>query len=88
MPVDPAVIGILNTPGAVEYFSGNAHRMAACRALLELLAVPFPDWAQRDLSGRAAARRDVIAAFREEHRETLHQRTVRLASEAARSRTG
>lgn len=88
VPIDPAVIGILNTPGVVEYFSGNAHRLAAFRALLELLAIPFPRWAERNVSGRAAARRDLIAAFREEHRETLHERTMRMTSGLTRSRTG
>jgi hypothetical protein len=81
VPLDPAVLGILNHPGVVEYFSRNAHRMAACRALLELLSIPLPDWATRDISGRAAARRNVIAAFRADFPETLHQRTTRLNAE-------
>jgi hypothetical protein len=58
--------------------------MAAFRAVLELLSIPLPDWAKRDISGRAAARRNVIAAFREEHPETLHERTVRLNNERTR----
>lgn len=81
MTVDPAVIGILNHPGVIDYFSRNAHRMASFRALLELLSIPLPDWATRDISGRAANRRNVIAAFREEHPETLRQRTMRLQGE-------
>jgi hypothetical protein len=79
--IDPAVIGILSNPGVVEYFTGNAHRMAACRALLDLLSIPLPNWAKRDISGRAAARRNIIAAFREEHPESLHHRTMRLQTE-------
>jgi len=78
LTIDPAVAGLLNIPGVVEYFSPNAHRMAAFRAVLELLSIPLPDWATRDISGRAAARRNAIAAFRQDNPETLYERTVRL----------
>jgi hypothetical protein len=78
LTIDPAVAGLLNIPGVVEYFSPNAHRIAAFRAVLELLSIPLPDWAARDISGRAAARRKAIAAFREENPETLHERAVRI----------
>ena len=73
----------LNHPGAVEYFTRNAHRLAAVRALLQTLSLPFPDWAQREPSGRAATSRKIIAAFREDHPETLHQLTMRHSREAA-----
>jgi hypothetical protein len=86
--IDPAVLGILTNPGVVEYFSSNAHRMAACRALLDLLSIPLPDWATRDISGRAAARRNAIAAFRADNPETLHERTIRLNRGGARARSG
>src|SRR5437870_13591215 len=66
----------LNHPGAVDYFTRNAHRLAAVRALLQTLSLPFPDWAQREPSGRAATSRKIIAAFREDHPETLHQLTM------------
>jgi hypothetical protein len=82
--IDPAVAGILNLPGVVDYFTPNAHRMAAFRATLELLSIPLPDWAVRDISGRAAARRDAIAAFRQDNPETLHDRTMRRNSERTR----
>ena len=85
MTIDPAVIGILHNPGVIDYFSRNAHRMAACRALLDLLSIPLPDWAKRDISGRAAARRNAIAAFRADHPETLHQRTIRLQRDRTRT---
>jgi len=74
---DPAILGRLNHPGVVDYFSRNAHRLAAARALLELLSIPLPEWAQRDISGRAAVRRNVIAEFRRDHPETLAESTAR-----------
>ena len=57
--------------------------MAAFRALLELISIPLPDWAKRDISGRAAARRNVIAAFRDDNPETLNERTMRIQRELA-----
>lgn len=71
----------LDHPGAVEYFTRNAHRLAACRALLELLSIPFPGWARRDISGRAAANRDAIAAFRADNPQTLYQETMRKVAQ-------
>ena len=81
MTIDPAVAGILNLPGVVDYFSPNAHRMAAFRATLDLLNIPLPDWAIRGISGRAAARRDTIAAYRADNRETFHEATMRKSAE-------
>lgn len=69
MPIDPAALGRLNHPGVVDYFARNPHRLAACRALLDLLSIPLPEWAKRDISGRAAARRNVIAAFKADNPE-------------------
>lgn len=60
----------LSHPGVVEYFSGNSHRIAAFRALLDLLAIPLPDWAKRDLSGRGAASRNLMAAFKADNPKT------------------
>ena len=59
-----AAIAKLHLPGVVDYFTRNPHRMAALRALLDLLAIPLPDWAKRDLSGRGAASRNLMAAFK------------------------
>lgn len=77
-PVDP---DRLNHPKAAEYFSRNPHRMAAVRAMLDLLSIPFPTWAERDISGRAAANRNMLAAFRTDNPETLAQATARKLRE-------
>jgi len=67
----------LNHPGVSNYFTRNPHRLAAVRAMLDLLSIPFPGWAERDISGRAAANRNMLAAFRADNPETLHQATMR-----------
>ena len=69
----------LNNPAVADYFTRNPHRLAACRALLDLLGIPLPDWAARDISGRAAATRNAMEAFRADNPETLHQATMRKA---------
>lgn len=69
-PPDIATLTKLNHPGVVDYFTRNPHRMAALRALLDLLAIPFPDWAKRDLSGRGAASRNLMAAFKADNPKT------------------
>jgi hypothetical protein len=71
----------LSNPAVADYFTRNPHRLAACRALLDLLGIPLPDWAVRDISGRAAATRNAMAAFRADNPETLHQATMRKAAE-------
>ena len=72
----------LNNPTVAEYFTRNPHRLAAFRATLDLLSIPLPDWAERDISGRAAATRNAMAAFRADNRETLHEATMRKAGVA------
>jgi hypothetical protein len=81
LTIEPAVAGLLNLPEVIDYFSPNGHRMAAFRATLDLLNIPLPDWAIRGISGRAAARRNTIAAYRADNRETLHEATVRKAAD-------
>ncbi len=81
MTVCPVDTDRLSHPGAADYFTRNPHRMAAVRAMLDLLSIPFPVWAQRDISGRAAANRNMLAAFRSDNPETLHQATVRKHGE-------
>jgi hypothetical protein len=49
--------------------------------MLDLLSIPLPDWAARDISGRAAANRNAMAAFRADNPETLHQATMRKVRE-------
>lgn len=83
MTIEPAVAGLLNLPEVIDYFSPNGHRMAAFRATLDLLNIPLPDWAVRGISGRAAARRNTIAAYRADNPETLHQATMRKAADHA-----
>ena len=50
-------------PGVATYFSGNGHRIAAFRALLDLLSIPHPDWAARGISGAGFARRATMTAY-------------------------
>jgi hypothetical protein len=73
----------LNNPAVADYFTRNPHRLAACRALLDLLSIPLPSWAVRDISGRAAATRNIMRAFRADNPETLYQATVRKSRECA-----
>ena len=49
-----------------DYFTSNPHRLATARAMLDLLSIPFPPWAKRDISGRAAANRDMLSAFHQD----------------------
>ena len=51
----------------IRYFSGNGHRMAACRAMLDLLDIPAPGWAYRNPSGRAAQTATMVASFRDDN---------------------
>ncbi len=53
----------LNHPGVADYYKGNGHRIAAFRALLDLLSIPHPEWAARCMSGSGATRRDAMAAY-------------------------
>lgn len=76
MGIDP---DRLNSSAVADYFTRNPHRLAAARALLDLLSIPLPDWAVRDISGRAAATRNAMRAFRTDNPETLHQATMRKA---------
>ena len=81
MTIEPAVAGLLNLPEVIDYFSPNGHRMAAFRATLDLLNIPLPDWAVRGISGRAAARRNTIAAYREDNPEGLRRATMRKVAD-------
>jgi len=67
----------LNNPAVADYFSRNPHRLAAARAMLDLLSIPLPDWAARDISGRAAATRNAMTAYRADNPETLAEATAR-----------
>lgn len=57
----------LNDERVAEYFRGNDHRIAACRAMISLLDLPCPDWARRSLSGRAAVHKAAINRFKADH---------------------
>ncbi|KTE23899.1 MULTISPECIES: hypothetical protein [unclassified Sphingopyxis] len=72
LPISAAGLDALrNDPGLADYFRRNRARMAACRAMLDLLRIPYPDWALRDISGRGAQHRDMIAMF---NRDNPHER--------------
>lgn len=53
----------LEHPSISAYFTGNGHRMAAIRALLDLMNMPYPAWAARGISGVSSAKRDAVVAF-------------------------
>lgn len=68
LPISSAGLDALRSdPALADYFQRNRNRMAACRAMLDLLRIPYPDWAQRDISGRGAQHRDMIAMFNRDH---------------------
>lgn len=65
IPISAAgLYALRNNPDLADYFSGNSNRMAACRAMLDLLRIPLPDWAVRGVQGRAAHTKAMVAAFR------------------------
>lgn len=53
----------LTDPQVQQFFTGNRHKQAATRALLEVLGVPLPSWMQRSPSGRAAQHRAAVDRF-------------------------
>ena len=73
--------GVFDTPEAADYFTKADHRiLCGCRATLEMLGIPLPDWAQRKPTGPKPGKA-IMAAFRADHPETLHQATMRKAQE-------
>ncbi|WP_033075484.1 hypothetical protein [Sphingopyxis sp. MWB1] len=65
LPISSAGFDALrNNTDLADYFTRNGNRIAACRAMLDLLGIPYPDWARRDASGRAAQHKAMVAAFR------------------------
>ena len=54
----------LSDPALERFFNHNAHRRAATRSLLELLGVPLPSWAERNVSGRTAATKAALSRFK------------------------
>lgn len=74
-------IGVLETPQARDYFSKADHRiMCGCRATLEMLGIPLPDWARRKPTGPKPGRA-IAAAFRADNPETLYEATLRRSRE-------
>lgn len=57
----------LNDPRVEQYFTQSRHKQSATRGLLDLLGIPLPDWAQRNLSGRAGAAKAALDRFRADH---------------------
>jgi len=50
----------MNDPRVEALFTVNRHKLSAARALLDLLDVPPPDWARRNLSGAAARHKAMV----------------------------
>lgn len=75
--------GVFDTPQAEEYFTKADHRiLCGCRAALEMLGIPLPDWAQRKPTGPKPGHR-IMAAYRADNPETLAEATMRKSREAA-----
>ena len=73
--------GVFDTPEAEAYFGKADHRiLCGCRATLEMLGIPLPEWAMRKPTGPKPGNR-IAAAFRADNPETLHQATMRKAAE-------
>lgn len=77
--------GVFDTPEAEAYFTKADHRiLCGCRATLEMLGIPLPEWAMRKPTGPKPGNR-IAAAYRADNPETLHQATMRkVTSHAAR----
>ena len=69
--IQAGIYALQNNPDVAAYFTGNDHRIATCRAMLDLLCIPYPDWAKRGLSGRAGHRKAVMQAY---NRDNPHVR--------------
>lgn len=54
-------------PKVEAFFSSNRHKKSATRGLLDLLGVPLPEWAERNLSGRAAVMKAAMNRFRADY---------------------
>ena len=77
-------LGVLYGPGAEAYFTKSDPRIrCGCRATLEALGIPLPDWAKRKPTGPKPGRA-IAAAFRADNPETLHQATMRRKMELTR----
>lgn len=57
----------LSDPRLADYFAGNAHRIATFRALVEVLDLPLPDWAERGVGGRTNATKEALNRFRQDY---------------------
>jgi hypothetical protein len=72
---------VFDLPEAKAYFGKADHRiLCGCRATLEMLGIPLPEWASRKPSGPKPGRA-IMAAFRADHPETLHEATMRKVAE-------
>ena len=59
----------LDDPRIEAFFTKNKHKQAATREVLDLLGVPLPSWARRNLSGRAAASKAAMDRLRDDNPE-------------------
>ncbi|MBX7488846.1 hypothetical protein K3177_10005 [Qipengyuania sp. GH25] len=57
----------LSDSAVEEYLTGNGHRIAATRFLLEALQLPLPQWAERGASGRRAAQAAALDRFKQDY---------------------
>jgi hypothetical protein len=72
---------VFDLPEAEAYFSKADHRiLCGCRATLEMLGIPLPEWAMRKPTGPKPGKA-IMAAFRADNPETLHEATMRKVRE-------
>lgn len=65
--IQAGINALHNNPDVAEYLTGNGHRIATCRAMLDLLCIPYPAWAKRGLSGRAGHRKAIMKACNQDN---------------------
>ena len=71
LPNDPATILADLGPDMIDYYRRNGNRMAACRTMMDLLSIDYPEWAYRDPYGRGAQAKTSAYNF---HRDNPHVR--------------
>ncbi|HEX7820506.1 MAG TPA: hypothetical protein VF463_07785 [Sphingobium sp.] len=82
--MDDIDLSRLEHPSVKDYLINTADRrvLAGARFILEALNIPYPEYLDRKPAGRPLARR-IMADFRSDHPETLHEATQRRSREYA-----
>lgn len=76
LPIDP---NRLDHPAVKDYLmSADRRIITGARFILEAFNIPYPEYLNRKPAGRPLAKR-IMAEFRTDNPETLHQATMRKA---------